>query len=115
MAELVGWTDPVQVAAEWFDAPADADELGRLLEAAHEALEPYAPAIPLNTDGTPGPIPARYAQAQVLMAKHIFARGKAGNADTIGPDGYQVSTYPLVLEARSLLRPKRGNPFGGVL
>lgn len=103
---IVGWVDSVQLAAEWFDAPEE-PELGRLLTAAYEVCLSYAP------DPVPVPLPGTYALAQTMQVKHLFARSKAGNQDSIGPDGYTVSTFPLVLEARNLIRPRR-NPFAGL-
>lgn len=103
---LVGWVDPEVVAERWLDAP-DGEELSELLQIAWEVCSAYAPAI-IET-----PPPARYAKAQLLQAQHLYARSKSGNGDSIGPDGFTVSTYSLVLEARSLLRPpsRRGGIF----
>jgi hypothetical protein len=109
---MIGWLDEAVVLDRWPDAPSGA-ELADLLTEAHEVLIEYAPAIPPLADGSPGPVPKRYAKAQLLMAKHIYARALAGNAESIGPDGYQINTYPLVLEARALLRPKK-SPFAGM-
>lgn len=103
---LVGWVDPAVLAARWFDAPEE-PELTELLTAAYNVCLAYAP-VPPET------IPPEWALAQTLQAKHIYARGKSGNGDTMGPDGYAVSTFPLVLEARNLLRPRR-NPLLGLL
>lgn len=103
---VVGWVDTVKLQAQWFDAPDD-PELTDLLTAAYNVCLTYAPTPPAT-------IPPEWAIAQTLQAKHMYARSKAGNGDSIGPDGYAVSTFPLVLEARNLLRPKR-NPFLGVL
>ena len=103
----VGWLDSEDVAQEWLDAPEE-PALSELLEIAHDVCAAYAPA-PVPGRETP----ARYRMAQLLQAKHLYARSKAGNQDSIGPDGYAISTYPLVLEARSLLRPpsRRGGIF----
>jgi hypothetical protein len=103
---LVGWVDPAVLRTKWFDAPDD-PELSDLLTAAYNVCLAYAPVPPAT-------IPKEWAIAQELQAKHMYARSKSGNGDTIGPDGYAVSTFPLVLEARNLLRPRR-NPFLGVL
>lgn len=104
---VVGWVDAAALAATWFDAPEE-PELSALLTAAHEVCAAYAPAP------APDPLPESWRLAQVLQTKHLYARSKAGNADGIGPDGYQISTFPLVLEARNLLRPRR-NPLLGLL
>ena len=105
---LVGWVDPATLADDWADAPEDA-ELLPLLETAYEVQVDYAPAL---ADGAP--VPQRYVQAQILYTKHLWARKQAGDGSSIGPDGYAISTYPLVMESRSLLRPKR-SPFKGLL
>ena len=102
----VGWVDTEDVVERWLDAP-DEPELSELLEIAHDVCSAYAPAR------LPSPLPKRYGKAQLLQAQHIYARSKSGNGDSIGPDGFAVSTYSLVLEARNLPRPpsRRGGVF----
>ena len=102
----VGWVDTEQIAEKWLDAPEE-PELTELLEEAFEVCSAYAPRR------IPSPLPKRYKKAQLLMAQHLYARGRAGNGESTGPEGYTTSTYTLVLEARSLLRPptKRGGIF----
>jgi hypothetical protein len=102
----VGWVDSVDVKEEWWDSP-DLPQLERLLKTAHEQCLAYAPT-------PPEVIPESWKQAQILWTKHLYARDKSGNGGTVGPDGFTVSTFPLVLEARSLLRPKT-SPFKGLL
>jgi len=103
----VGWADTTKVTADWPDAP-DATTLVQLLAVAHEVLEEYAPKPVLD------PPPERYTLAQVLLCQHLAARKRAGDGDTYGPEGFQFSTYPLVMEARALIRPK-ASPLAGVL
>lgn len=57
---------------------------------------------------------AAFNTANVLWARHIYS-ATHGNRTEIGPDGYPVSisTWPLVLQARELLRP-RTNPLGRI-
>ena len=105
---LVGWVDPATLPDEWMDAP-DEPELSNLLKAAFEVCSAYAPSL---AEGET--VPDSYVLAQKLQTKHLYARSKAGNQDSIGPDGYAISTFPLVLEARNLLRPKR-SPLAGLL
>jgi hypothetical protein len=105
---IVGWVDSDALKAEWWDAP-DQAELDALLGVAFEVCLAYAP--PLAAGAV---VPESWAMAQKLQAKHLFARDKSGNRESVGPDGYTVSTFPLVLEARNLLRPKR-SPFEGLL
>lgn len=102
-----GWLDTVAVEAQWFDAP-EGQELTDLLTAAYNVCLAYAPTPPA------GGVPPEWGMAQLLQAKHMWARSKSGNGDVMGPDGYQISTFPLVLESRNLLRPKR-NPLLGLL
>lgn len=103
----VGWLETEDVAEEWLDAP-DEPELSDLLEIAFDNCAAYA------RDLAPGAsVPKGWAKAQLLQAQHVYARGKSGNGDTMGPEGYAISTYPLVLESRSLLRPKR-SPLKGL-
>lgn len=103
---IVGWVDLEALKESWWDSP-DLDDLQELLEVAHEVCLAYAPTPPAT-------IPKSWKKAQVLHAKHLYARDKGGNRDAVGPDGYTVSTFPLVLESRSLLRPRR-SPFEGLL
>lgn len=103
----VGWVDTAEVQQDWPDAP-DLEPLKRLLAVAHETLEAYAPKPILD------PPPERYSMAQVLLCQHLAARKRAGDGDTYGPEGFQFSTYPLVMEARGLIRPK-ASPLDGLL
>ena len=103
----VGWVETEDVVEEWLDAP-DGQELADLLETAHDSCSADAPALPAGA-----PVPKGWAKAQLLQAQHIYARGKSGTGDSMGPEGFTISTYPLVLESRSLLRPKR-SPLKGL-
>lgn len=105
---LIGWVDSVALKEDWWDAP-ELPDLEALLGVAHEVCLAYAPAL---AEGATAP--KAWAMAQTLQAKHLYARDKSGNRETVGPDGYTVSTFPLVLEARQLLRPRR-SPFEGLL
>lgn len=107
MAELIGWADPDKLPTDWADAP-ESEELAENLQASFEVLEGYAPPLAEGAE-----IPARYVKAQWLYARHLWARSRAGNRDSIGADGFAISTWPLVIEARSLLRPKQ-SPFKGL-
>lgn len=111
---VVGWVTPQQTDGLWADA-ADMETatLRSILTAAHEVCVDYL----RDAEGDytePETIPEGWRLAQVMQARHIWARMRTGNRDEVGPDGYTVSTYPLVLEARTLLRPKR-TPFAGLL
>lgn len=105
---VIGWVDTEQVAADWADAPEDA-QLIALLGAAHELLVEYVGQAQLLD-----PPPLRYGLAQVMLTQHLWARKRSGDGDSMGPDGFQFSTYPLVMEARGLMKPKR-SPLLGLL
>lgn len=107
---LVGWVDSESLDTLWPESTQlELEDLNVFLESAYDACANYAPAPSLvEKDGALVPvIPASWTLAQVMHAKHLYARFRTGNRDTFGPDGYSISTYPLVMEARSLLRPKR--------
>jgi hypothetical protein len=105
---VVGWADTDEVAEDWTDSP-PAAQLTRLLAVAHELLVEYVgPANVLD------PPPERYGLAQVMLTQHLWARKRGGDGDTFGPDGFQFSTYPLVMEARGLMKPKT-SPLAGLL
>lgn len=106
MAE-VGWVDTAEVAADWADAPEDAQLTG-LLAVAHELLTEY-----VGQESLLDPPPERYKLAQVMLCQHLWARKRGGDGDSFGPEGFQFSTYPLVMEARGLMKPKR-SPFAGL-
>lgn len=118
--DVVGWVTLDEAAGLWEDVEdLEAAAQRKVLAAAHETAVDYL----RDADGTytdpreedpPREVPERWKVAQVMLARHVWARMRTGNADSIGPDGYQLSTYPLVLEARSLLRPKR-SPLAGLL
>lgn len=115
---LIGWVDPEQLDTLWPESTQlEIEDLEIFLAAAYEACQAYAPAVPMvpQEDGSlAAVIPAGWRLAQVMHAKHLYARFRTGNRDSIGPDGYAISTYPLVMESRSLLRPKRP-AFRGLL
>lgn len=116
MAELatadtvIGWVSIGETLALWSAAPGEPEDgyapLPALLGVAHEVMEAYAPAV----QGAP---PERYKMAQVLYTQHLWARKQSGDTDSSGVDGLAISTYPLVMEARSLVRPRRSQ-FGGL-
>jgi hypothetical protein len=107
----IGWVDTDALDALWpASTQLELEDLTTLLQASYMACAAYAPPMPLAPDDTGAlvpTVPESWRLAQVMHAKHLYARFRSGNADTIGPDGYTISTYPMVLEARSLLRPKR--------
>lgn len=107
----IGWVDTDALDDLWpASTQLELPALTTFLQASYIACAAYAPPAPLVPDETGAlvPIPPEsWGLAQVMHAKHLHARFRTGNQETVGPDGYTISTYPLVLEARSLLRPKR--------
>lgn len=103
-------TDTVFISEIWADAEhLETETLTVYLNAANDVCDAFAPSLISGTA-----IPDSWKLAEILQAKHIWTRSRSGNRDSIGPDGYEISTYPLVLEARGLIRPKR-SPLKGLL
>ncbi len=92
----------------WADSAHLSDEtLSVLLSIARTAVEAYAPALAFPEDAPP-----TYRVAQILQARHVWATASSGGEGSFGPDGYMLtaSSWPLVMAARDLVRPKR-HPF----
>jgi hypothetical protein len=100
LESIIGWLSVQNAIALWPDAPGEPEdgyeELVNLLATAHEFLEGKGPKI--------DPPPERYKTAQILYMQHIYARKRTGNGESMGADGYQISTYPLVQEAIGYMR-----------
>lgn len=117
---VVGWVTLEQAGGLWEDADLlETSTLATVLSAGYEdAVDYLRDSAGSYTDprelDPPQEVPARWRVAQVMLARHIWARMRTGNSDSYGPDGMQLSTYPLVLEARAQLRPKR-SPLAGIL
>jgi len=113
MPDLIGWVDPADVPGLWPDADlVEPEALATLLAVAHETCHEYAPSIPANEDGTPGPVPERYRMAQILQARAVWAMQRQSPGETFNGDGFSVAVYPLDARIRAMLRPKR--PFAGL-
>ena len=108
------WATLDDVRDRWADAPLDDDLLTAMLNAAHEQLVEYAPALPVSVPpDPPAPIPARYVEAEVLQVRAL-GQAQDRDGDVLGfGDGFAVRVRPLGAEVRSLLRPKRGTPVIG--
>ena len=109
LASTIGWLTIEEAIDLWSDAPGEeADgyaQLASLLGAAHEVLAPLGP--PLD------PAPEKYKQAQLLYTQHLWSRRQAGGSDSYGPDGLSISTFPMVQEAKDLMRSGRSK-FRGI-
>lgn len=100
------WATVTQVRERWDDAPLDDDLLAALLDAAHEQVAAYAPALPEGAT-----VPARYREAEVLQLRALWqAQERDGDVLGFGEAGYAVRVRPLGQDVRSLLRPRRGRP-----
>lgn len=94
--------EPADLAELWPDAEyISLLTLGDLLDAANEVCVAYAPPLPIT-----GVIPERYLLAELMQAKHIWSAMRGGNSESMGPEGLAIPAYPLVFQARDLLRPK---------
>lgn len=116
---MAGWVTLDEAGGMWEDADLlETSTLTTVLNAAYEDAVEYLRGLDGYTDprelDPPQPIPHRWKVAQIMLARHVWARMRTGNRDDIGPDGMVVSTYPIVLEARAQLRPKT-SPFRGIL
>lgn len=110
LESVIGWLSIQEAIDLWPNAPEDQEEgypiLANLMATAHEFLEFYATKV--------DPAPERYKKAQVLYMQHLHNRARSGDGDTaMGADGLAVSTYPLVMEARSLVSLGR-SPLRGL-
>lgn len=88
----------------WPDAVGLPDDvLLRLLQAAQEQAEAYAPALAFGDA-----VPARYTEALILQARELWGATRREGADVVGFDTYAVRVRPLSATVRSLLRPPPG-------
>lgn len=110
----VGWVTIGEALELWEDAPGEEDEnyrpLPRWLRAAWETLLDHAPRA---VWADPEEIPEKVKLAQCLMARHLAARARSGNSSGYGTEEWQMSTYPLVLEAKDKMKRYR-DPFRGM-
>lgn len=110
LTSTIGWLTIQEAIDLWSDAPGEeADgyaQLASLLGTAHEVLEPLGPVLE--------PAPERYKQAQLLYTQHLWSRRQAGNGESFGPEGLAVSTFPMVQEAKDLMRSGRSK-FRGLV
>ena len=102
LSSTIGWLTVQEAIDLWPDAPGEEEpyaELANLMGTSHEFLVGKGPRLE--------PPPESYKSAQNLYMRHLWARGQAGNGESLGPDGYQVSTYPMVMEAVGLMKLHR--------
>ena len=103
LESVIGWVSIQEAIDLWPDAPGEEADgyagLASLLGAAHEVLAPLGPEL--------DPAPEKYKQAQLLYTQHLWTRRQSGNGDGYGPDSMNVSTFPMVQEARDLMRSGR--------
>lgn len=113
----VGWVDTEKLDDVWPDAPEEAEQLDPVLAASFELCVDYLPTVAVlqwELDRAIDPEvepPERWRLAQVMWAQHLWARKMAGNNATFGGSDMSMATWPLVLEAKGLLRPRK---MGGI-
>jgi hypothetical protein len=97
------WVDKPYARGAWPDAAKISDDrLDQLLDIAYEACASYAPTIT-----APALVPARYAEAVVLVARATWTAARA-SSDGLGlNDGTDLALPTPVLgsQALQLLRP----------
>lgn len=102
---MMAWnSDPLFIEEIWAEAQdIEPSMLQAVLDAAHAACATWAPVLPLGAS-----VPDAWLIAEIYQARHIWATFQGSNQGEIGPDGFVItaSTWPLVLAARDLLRPK---------
>lgn len=97
------WATLQQAREVWPDAATLSDGvLTRLLQAAHDQVLAYAPAL-----ADPLVVPAGYTEAEVLQARDLWSATKR-EGDVMGFESYAIRVRPLSATVRSLLRPPRG-------
>lgn len=116
----VGWVDLDKLEEVWPDAPDDMNQVTTALMGSYELCRDYLPEASLTAwDQTVAADPAAVPRtgwilAQVMWAQHLWVRKAAGNNATFGGGGeMSLATWPLVLEAKGLLRPRK--PLKGLL
>ncbi len=100
-----GWLSLEDARQDWADAPTSDATTYRILESAKVSCINYAPKSKL-IDGVPG----HFVQAQLMQARAVWQATKTGDEDQLGADGLTVRVYPLDLNVKAQLRPKRGTP-----
>lgn len=107
---LVGWVnanpgDPV--FGNWADVPVDAPTLTLYLQSAYEQCLEFLPHDEDGAPVVPDPVPQRFGMAQMLQARALYRSALAGDNNSIGMDGMQVTVFPMDWTVKNLLRPKR--------
>lgn len=96
-----GWHTTGSAREAWADAPTRDGVLWELLDAARAQCLAYAPLEDAD-------VPAGHRQAQLNVARAIWARAKSGAGDdSLGMDAYAVRVYVDDPDTRRLLRPRR--------
>ncbi len=100
----MAWATPEDARRFWTDAVDMEDEdLTMLLEAAHAQCAAYAPTL------AEGETPSdSWVYAEVLQARALGRSAVAGRDDQLGPDGFQVTVFPMDWTVKKLLRPDKG-------
>ena len=107
------WYTPDTVREQWSGAPKSATLLQNLLDTAKLQVLAFAPVF-VAPEGEANYCPVNYRIAQGMQVRAIWDSQNAnvgGNEDgASGLDGYQVRTYPMSQNIKTLLRPPQGVP-----
>lgn len=105
---MTTWATTDQVRDRWADAPLNDELLSEMLQAAHEQVVVYAPALAEGAD-----VPKRYVEAEVLQVRAL-GQAQQRDGDVLGyGDGFAVRVRPLGEDVKALLRPRRAKPVVG--
>jgi len=94
----------------WRDAPSSA-EVQEQLDASQEQCLEFATSQPAEDYIVPPEgIPARWRIAHLIQARALWTAKQANPQDQLGVDGIGVRVYPMDMQVKALLRPKRAMP-----
>jgi hypothetical protein len=97
-----GWHTLESARDAWNGAPRSDGDLYRLLDAARDQCEAYAPALP---DGAMPPL--RYQQAQLMQARNTWNAVKTDSTGSFDDgSGLSLRTFPMDWSVQALLRPR---------
>jgi hypothetical protein len=103
---MSAWADTADATAHWHDAAGLApDVLERLLDAAQEQCETYAPAL-----ADAAVVPTTYTLAVIYQARETHAAALRSESDVIGVGDYVIRSRPLTGVVKQLLRPRSARP-----
>lgn len=115
---MTAWVTPEQAAdpatTPWAQAATVPEGvMARLLAAAQEACEHYAPMAKVAAITDQAPAPESYQLAVIYQARELWSAAKR-DGDLIDAQGaYPIRARPLTAAVKALLRPQQGRPLIG--